>query len=141
MKKQAMPILVLITAVFAAFTMGFFVGRNQSGSPVQVSTPHADAQFAGQPDVTVQILQESEVTTPTQAPTETTQPVTYPININTADSHTLTQLPGIGQVLADRIIAYRKEHGLFANVEELMNVEGIGAGKLEDIIDLVTTGG
>ena len=141
MKKQAMPILVLITAVFAAFTMGFFIGRNQQGSPVLVTSLHTDSQHATQAAETTETRTESKTEAPTQEEISATQAITYPININTADAYTLIELPGIGQVLADRIIAYRQEHGAFTAVEELMNVEGIGAGKLEDILNLVTTGG
>ena len=50
-------------------------------------------------------------------------------------------LPGIGQVLAQRIISYREEYGSFQTVEDLMNVEGIGEKRMEDILDLITTGG
>ena len=48
------------------------------------------------------------------------------ININTASASELEELPGIGPVIAGRIISYRKEEGLFAAVKELQNVKGIG---------------
>ncbi len=48
------------------------------------------------------------------------------ININTADAQTLTQLPGIGEVLAQRICEYRQEHGSFATLDDLAKVKGIG---------------
>jgi len=50
----------------------------------------------------------------------------FPININIATASQLESLPGIGPVLADRIIAYRKQNGRFQNKEELKNVSGIG---------------
>ncbi len=50
------------------------------------------------------------------------------IDINVADAEALTRLPGIGPALAERIIAYREEHGPFFTVEELMAVSGIGPG-------------
>jgi len=62
------------------------------------------------------------------------------VNINEADSETLGTLPGIGPVLAARIIAYREEHGPFAAVEELIFVSGIGEATLEQLRSLVTTG-
>ena len=50
----------------------------------------------------------------------------------------LKTLPGIGEVLAQRIVDYREAHGSFQSVEELIAVEGIGEGKLEKLRELVT---
>ncbi len=63
------------------------------------------------------------------------------IDINTADAETLMDLPGIGEVKAAAIIAYREENGPFRYPEELLNVKGIGEGILEGLLDYVTTGG
>jgi competence protein ComEA len=49
-----------------------------------------------------------------------------PVNLNTATVTELMQLPRIGQKTAERIIAFRKQHGGFQRTEELMNVKGIG---------------
>lgn len=49
-----------------------------------------------------------------------------PINLNTASVTELMQLPRIGQKTAERIVAFRKQHGGFQRTEELMNVKGIG---------------
>ena len=68
-------------------------------------------------------------------------PLTGPVNINTADAAELAALPGIGDVLAQRILDYRRVHGSFSAVEQLTNVEGIGEGKLEAILELITIGG
>jgi comEA protein len=48
------------------------------------------------------------------------------VNLNTATSEELTALPRIGDIVAARIVAYRKKNGSFTKVEELMNVKGIG---------------
>ena len=45
------------------------------------------------------------------------------INLNTADAGQLSTLSGIGQSKAEAIVAYREEHGDFASIEEIMNVE------------------
>ncbi len=49
-----------------------------------------------------------------------------PVNLNTATVTELMQLPRVGQKTAERIIAFRKQHGGFQRSEELMNVKGIG---------------
>lgn len=52
------------------------------------------------------------------------------LNINQADEQALSQLPGIGETLARRIVEYRRSYGNFSSLEELMAVEGLGPGKL-----------
>ena len=60
------------------------------------------------------------------------------INVNTATEAQLEELPGIGPVLAQRIIDYRTEHGPFPSVDALDDVSGIGPATLSDLEDLVT---
>lgn len=62
------------------------------------------------------------------------------INVNSASAAQLVQLPGIGPSYAERIVAYRTEHGSFKTVDELKNVKGIGKKRLEQIRPFVTVG-
>jgi len=62
------------------------------------------------------------------------------ININTAGAAELDKLSGIGPALAERIIQYRAEHGLFAKAEDLQNVSGIGPKTFEKMASQVTVG-
>lgn len=55
------------------------------------------------------------------------------VNLNTADKEALQTLPGVGEVLAERILAHRQESGGFANMEELLEIKGIGPKTLERI--------
>ena len=59
------------------------------------------------------------------------------ININRASKSEFDSLPGIGPVLAARIITYRTKNGPFSSVEELQKVSGIGGSKFDDIKDLL----
>lgn len=63
------------------------------------------------------------------------------VNINTAGSEQLQLLPRIGPALADRIIEFREEHGLFASADELVAVKGIGESSLAKLEPYVTTKG
>ncbi len=60
------------------------------------------------------------------------------VNVNLASSTELQTLPGIGEVLAQRIIEYRIKVGLFSSPEDLLNVKGIGVTTLEKIQTLIT---
>ena len=60
------------------------------------------------------------------------------IDINTAEAWLLEALPGIGEVLAQRIIDYRTVNGPFQEVEDLMNVEGIGLSVFDKVKDKIT---
>jgi competence protein ComEA len=60
------------------------------------------------------------------------------INLNTATLDQLESLPGIGEVLGQRILDYRQQHGPFRSVDDLLNVSGIGPSHLADMKDLVT---
>lgn len=55
------------------------------------------------------------------------------VNVNQAGVDALQQVPGIGPVLAARIVAYRQAHGPFRRVEDLTRVQGIGPRSLENM--------
>jgi len=60
-----------------------------------------------------------------------------PLRLNRATSSELQTLPGVGPVLAERIVNYREVNGPFQEVEDLLQVPGIGEAKLSSIRDLV----
>ena len=133
MKKQKIPILVLITCVFAAFVFGFFAGRNLNRTPVQVRTL-APATVSAPSEATVpEQTEHTEPEASAEAPSS-------PIDLNTATSEQLQTLPGIGPVYADRIIEYRNTHGPFTSVSQLLNISGIGQKRLAAIWDYITIG-
>lgn len=125
MKKPQFGALVLVTALFSAFLLGFFLGRQSGAVQIQINSV-----VSGQPST---------------SPPETTQPdrtqAGFPININTASAEELTSLPGIGDVLAGRIVSYREQYGSFLSTEELMDVTGISEKTYERIQEYVTVGG
>jgi competence protein ComEA len=81
-----------------------------------------------------------EVATSTGSGASTTDPGGPPplINVNTATSTELEELPGIGPTLAEAIVAERERRGGFRSVGELQDVRGIGEARYADIKDLVS---
>ena len=130
MKNQPFPILVTITCIFLAFTLGLWIGRNTAPENIQISGIATSPIHGDKPPVST--------TAEASAPQET---VVFPIDINSATEAELLELPGIGETLAQRILTYRSQNGFFSAPEELLNVPGIGQAKLEAILDLITTGG
>ena len=152
MKNKALAALAAIVLLFSGFTGGFFLGRNTRVSAIQTTK----TVYETVPPETVVVLREVLVTLPpvtTSASPETTAPpskstsssgkkeenksqkakVTFPVNINTASQRELDALPGIGEVLAQRILDYRKANGAFSSVDELVKVKGIGEKTLEKL--------
>jgi competence protein ComEA len=63
---------------------------------------------------------------------------TTKVSLNRATAEELDALPGVGPTTAQKIIAYRQEHGAIASVDELDAVSGIGPARLEQLRELVT---
>ena len=63
------------------------------------------------------------------------------VNINTADVVQLTMLPRVGEKAAQRIIAYREEHGGFKKATDLMQVKGFGAKTYEGLSSYIVVEG
>ena len=122
MKKASASLPALIAIAALLCTVTFYIHRNQDTGSLHIRS--------------------AEPLPPTQAaPADMSEQSSGLVDINTADLTALMSLPGIGQTLANRIIDYRDIHGPFESVAGLLNVEGIGAGKLESILNLITTGG
>lgn len=125
-------------------------------SAVYSSQPDAVESAAAQDDKDAPAAETPAVTpeqTPTQSTAETAAPADKPaqtdppaqtqavqagkININSADAAMLDTLPGIGPVLAQRIIDYRQQHGAYKQIADIMLVKGIGEGIYADIQALI----
>ena len=126
MKKPGVIALLVICVAFLAFLSGFYLGRNISNSPIHVS---------GLPDPTPTAGPSAEDPTPTGSPDSGL------VNINTATKEELESLPGIGPVLAQRILDYIRDNGPFESMSQLTLVKGIGVDKLNAILDYATVGG
>lgn len=77
---------------------------------------------------------------PAQAPQAASGGTERRIDLNTAGTAELEDLPGVGKTLAERIVARREEQGPYRSVEDLREVTGIGAKLFEQIAPLVRVG-
>lgn len=119
MKKPVFWSLVAAAGILAAFLVAFQLWRGMNKAPIRVTVL---------PPGTV-----SGATLPQQE--------ALPLNINTATAQQLQSLPGIGPVLAQRIVDDRQANGAFSSVAQLTRVNGIGLALLNDIMDYITVGG
>lgn len=62
----------------------------------------------------------------------------YLLNLNTASEADLVTLPGVGEVLAARIVAHREANGAFSSVDALDDVEGVGTKTIDELRRFVT---
>lgn len=115
--KNGKSILLMICALSLALALGIFLGRNMNPG---IALPHNN---------NAQPLMANE------------QEKDYRLDINAATQVQLMELPGIGEMMAQRIIAYRTENGPFSSTDDLLLVEGIGEKKLLQIEELIKVGG
>ena len=59
------------------------------------------------------------------------------INLNTASKDELIKIKGVGEVIAGNIIEYRESHGGFSNIDEILNVRGIGNKYFQEIKNII----
>jgi|SRR6266404_1859873 len=68
------------------------------------------------------------------------KPPARPVNINTATSEELQQVPGIGPATAEKILQMRKSYGAFKSVDDLLSIRGLGQKRLEKMRKYLTIG-
>lgn len=112
--------LLILTVVFLLVISGVFwwVGPKPSSADYTVTTERTAAGV-----------------TPAAGP----ETAAGQVNLNAASAEELQSLPGIGEVLAARIIEYREQSGPFACPEELMAVKGIGESLFDAVSGRITT--
>ncbi len=105
------------------------VSATETALPAVSSTISSLSQYK-----TITTLSSEVVTTSTQT-------VEFPIDLNSATVYELSRLPGIGEVLAGNIVTYRSMIGGFTSRKQLLEVDGIGEGRLADIYGMVWIAG
>lgn len=123
LKRLAAFVIPALALLACGVMLGIFI--MQTRVPGTVSVQHAEPD---EPEEAVQTVMEE----PSDAATDDR------LDLNTATAAELQELPGIGEVIAQRIIDYRDLCGRFLDPEQLMEVYGIGEAKYEKLRDLVT---
>ena len=159
MRLRKLELVVIgLTLAFVCFLGGYFTGAktavnvvtvesNDSQMRLPVSTDTQNGSITGAGAGNVQTDDRSPEATDAAAPGGSAQVVDTGItvkesdgriNINLASRSELMDLPGIGSVLAERIIEYRKQNGSFIRIEDLRNITGIGERRFDAIKDMIT---
>ena len=109
LRKKIQRVLLLILAIVLLIT-------------AKSVDPYAQAWMtASNPSVVIQLP-----TLPPETPAPRMEKTRNKVDLNTVDAWVLTAIPGVGETIAQRVIAYRQAHGSFVDVRELMRVDGIG---------------
>ena len=114
--RIALSLIALLTFVGAAW----FVVAPEPSPGVEITRPTPAASPAALPAAS-------------GAEASPTGEASLSLNLNTASVQELMALPGIGETLAGRIVAYREENGPFLRTDQIMAVSGIGPGTYEKL--------
>ncbi|MFD0704809.1 ComEA family DNA-binding protein [Alloscardovia venturai] len=159
-KYSAIVILILVCALSVSLTLLMIQGHNFASTQLTISASsqeepsstrsadsHQQARSSGlkeqqqiQEDAQRQAQQQDQTQTQAQEEPQlqSQSQGNQLININTASSQQLQEIPGVGPSIAGRIIDYRASHGRFTTVDQLMNVSGIGTKTLEKLRSYVS---
>ena len=119
--------LIICTAACLLFCFGCFFGTNQYSRGVRI-----DSSLSMQESQIVEVAPSNDQLLLQQSQKEGL------VDLNRAGLEELMSLPGIGEVLAGRILEYRAQYGDFHSVQELTKVEGIGEKTLMKLLNYIT---
>ena len=118
--RSTYRIALSLIALFTFAGAVWFVVAPEPSPGVEITRPTPPATAAALPD-----------TSAADAPPAGEAALS--VNLNTASVQELVELPGIGETLAGRIVAYREENGPFIRIDQIMAVSGIGPGTYEKL--------
>lgn len=151
-------LLLIITSVMVGIMIGVYCCHTFTEDTIQIKTENAgsfsvplapSSLSTVEPSIMPSTLPRENAPTLFQQPepsiksTLAPEPIISPsentglIDLNTASAQELETLPGIGEVLAQRIVDYRETNGGFRTIEELLDIKGIGEKTYAKIADYV----
>ena len=113
-KIEKIVVIILILAALAGIALSYY--SKKARSKIEI----IPAELTSQTEKAKDIIAERKI-----------------IDINTAGKQALTELPGVGPHLAQRIIDYRRESGGFSSSGDILKVKGIGPKKYESMKDCI----
>lgn len=122
LKRLAAFVIPALALLACGVMLGIFLMQTRTAGTISVQRAAPD-----EPEEAVQTVMEE----PSDAADDR-------LDLNMATAEELQELPGIGEVIAQRIIDYRELCGRFLDPEQLMEVDGIGQAKYEKLRELVT---
>lgn len=130
MKEEKQITFLIGTALFLCFLIlgyaAFFASPVQLYTVLPITESQDESFLVESSDVSIYSNDSNEII------------LSDKININTATLLELTEIPGVGEVIAQRILEYRQKHHLFADIQELLDIDGIGQKKFEKMEPYVT---
>ncbi len=135
-KPKSKPIK-LAAESSSAYEESLITAEDKKTTTEKSTTSKAATSKTKTKTTTKQVTKKPAKTTTTKAPKVTQAEIVYyyPADINGADLGCLCAADGIGEELAGRIIAFRESVGCIYNMELLLEVDGIGEGKLEKLCE------
>ncbi len=118
--RSTYRIALSLIALFTLAGAAWFVVAPEPSPGVEITRPTPAANVSALPDTS-------------GAGASPTGGAALSVNLNTASVQQLMELPGIGETLAGRIVAYREEDGPFLRIDQIMAVSGIGPGTYEKL--------
>lgn len=140
MEEEALQIryLVVIAAVLCAMIIGYNLFFTPEVKITAVYVDSSSVSDSGGVPVNTGIVEPESRIELSEVPTPAGASFAGKININEATAEELDSLPGIGPVLAGRILEYREKNGRFQSLDQLKNVSGIGESTFEKLKDFIT---
>ncbi|MDP8243603.1 MAG: helix-hairpin-helix domain-containing protein [Candidatus Hinthialibacter antarcticus] len=125
-KSETLLALLLVTVLLCGVAWQNYRGAPKTAEVIIARQGGTPFDAAAQP---VPTLSETAPVIPAAQP----QPDAALAYLNRASKKEIEQLPGVGEVLAQRVLDFRATNGGFVRLEQLMEVSGIGAAKMEEI--------